>query len=602
MNLVPPHYTYARLPSPLARTIRLIRVLPSPDPLARVSIEIETHPLSSTPPYDAISYVWGEPDDSETVPFVTCSDESILKVTPNLHWALRRVRGTGGDPVSVWADAICINQNDDEERSAQVAFMGEIYASARRVLVCMGDAPTRGAEKEVAKLVEAVKLFRDSELGLDHACGEHDRLRRLRSSLQEADRSWEALSEVMLRPWFTRVWVIQEVGLAREPVVLYGTEEFGYRDLVRTADWANGQISLLRYRIQTWRIHVEWMEWSRPNAPPERTLWNLLDHASLLTCRDPRDRIYALLGHPVARTEGGRRPLFIPDYTRPLNGLYVEVTEALLRMVGLKTLVSVEHTPESLEDGCPSWVIRWHIQAKFNDISGSSMVIFDAGGQADPAHPARINGPRLRLWGRMVDKVSSCFEFRFFVAASCALGFRDAQDRRRRFETRQFIDFLVPESTSSRGREDVQLAFIDTVCAGRVGGDRRERLRCFFLLLALLDQEFSGSSRDWSDPADIDVLSDPDAVGAADLWDTIDLYASGRVFAVTVEGKFALLPQVSQPGDEICIIRGLDVPVVTRLSGDGASHILLGEAYVNGIMDGEALHVAGEEDSELVIC
>ncbi|KAK4450239.1 heterokaryon incompatibility protein-domain-containing protein [Podospora aff. communis PSN243] len=571
MNSNASKYIYSPLPPAPARTIRLIRVLPSSDPLASIAVEIESHGLSSAPSYDAISYVWGDP--SESLRPITC-DGFTIQVTPNLHWALRRVRCLDGDPVIIWADAICINQDDVDERSAQVAFMGEIYSNARRVLVCMGDAPTEGAEKQVARLIEVVALFRERRLGLDQVAGEcGGQLERLCSWLQNAQRPWKALAEVMVRPWFSRVWVIQEVGLAKKPVVLYGAEEFGYRDLVVTAAWATSQTSLLQHSIRTWRIHTDWMDWSRPETA-QGTFYDLLDHASLLACRDPRDRIYALLGHPLARTKHGGHPIITPDYTKDLNELYVQLTEALFQTVGLRALVSIEHTQESLADGSPSWAIRWHIQEKFNDISDPLVAVFGAGRLVDPDRPPQVNGPFLTVQGLTADKIAHCFAFSFSAAAPGGLEFCDIQNPGQSFGVGQLLGFLI--STSSKNRMDVQWAVIETLCAGRME-DRRQENRDFFSLSALFDR--------------------------IDFWHTLRLYASGRIFAVTEKGRFALIPRISRPGDEICVIHGLDVPFVTRSGGHNGCRLLLGEGFVHGIMRGEALRVANEEaEHELVFC
>jgi hypothetical protein len=74
---------------------------------------------------------------------------------------------------------------------------------------------------------------------------------------------WLALAELMRRPWFRRAWVVQEVGMARVPVVLYGEEEFSYRDLVASVTWARSQLALTKYGIVSLLIHTKWRDWTR---------------------------------------------------------------------------------------------------------------------------------------------------------------------------------------------------------------------------------------------------------------------------------------------------------------------------------------------------
>ncbi|KAH8883497.1 heterokaryon incompatibility, partial [Thozetella sp. PMI_491] len=84
--------------------------------------------------YEALSYVWGPPNFSESI---SCHGVAC-KVTPNLLAALRRLRYTNKDR-TLWVDAICIRQSDIDERIQQVSRMGDIYSQASRVLVWLGD-------------------------------------------------------------------------------------------------------------------------------------------------------------------------------------------------------------------------------------------------------------------------------------------------------------------------------------------------------------------------------------------------------------------------------------------------------------------------------
>jgi len=596
-----PHHIYLPLPPPPTRTIRLLQIHPSASPNAPLTSTISTHPLSSAPPYSAISYVWGDPHTP--LHQITCNN-AIAKITPNLHWALRSVCPADAVPHYIWADAICINQADDAERSAQVAFMGEIYARAERVLVCMGGAPTEGAEREVKGLVEKVKskFLRDGGRDLDtgnHEDGDGDGDEWLRN----ADSAWQALAEVMGRPWFRRVWVIQEVGLAREPVVLYGEEEFGYRDLVMTAVWANRQTRLLRYEISTLKIHqwLDWGAWGQGELEWDPTFFDLLDHASLLSCSDPRDRIYAFLSHPLARVGDGERPAIEPDYTEDLNELYVKVTKLFLETVGLRFLVAVEHTRESLADGYPSWVIRWHIAAKLNDISRPSRgVVFSAGGPALPECPPTIEGPHLKLLGIRADTIRKCFRFHEYYHANFQLGFSDT-DSLVTFPAlglEDFLSFLVEELETipwpnCRSETAVYSAFTETICAGGRYSEHHRNMVGLSHLIALGRKnekrgELSASGLQTTD-ADGDGLEDPDDAESISFWHALSVYISGRLFAITEEARLALVPKTAKPGDQIWVITGLDIPVVLR--ADGERNLILGESYVHGLMTGQAVEM-----------
>jgi Heterokaryon incompatibility protein (HET) len=120
-------------------SIRLIRLLHSEDEDAPIRCQLFNHSLQEsrkrTHPYDALSYVWGNLD--ETRPIVV--DRHVLHVTVNLHDALSHLRYRSIERI-IWVDAICINQNDIKEKGQQIQFMAKIYGQANRVLVWLGRA------------------------------------------------------------------------------------------------------------------------------------------------------------------------------------------------------------------------------------------------------------------------------------------------------------------------------------------------------------------------------------------------------------------------------------------------------------------------------
>jgi hypothetical protein len=91
--------------------------------------------LGKKPPFIALSYVWGNPNECAPI---ECNGATV-QVTDNLAAALRRLRHNN-DPVVVWADALCINQKDNEEKALQVGMMDEIYSAATQVVVYVGEA------------------------------------------------------------------------------------------------------------------------------------------------------------------------------------------------------------------------------------------------------------------------------------------------------------------------------------------------------------------------------------------------------------------------------------------------------------------------------
>ncbi|KAK0717950.1 heterokaryon incompatibility protein-domain-containing protein [Lasiosphaeria miniovina] len=155
--------------------------------------------------YEALSYVWGDSDEPYTVSMNGCD----FAVTANLHAALLRLRDAVFERI-LWVDAICINQTDDKEKESQIGYMAEIYSKASRVIVWLGEA------------------------GHDRGDRALDKIRRIAASVADDTPDHEGLPAkrmvaLLRRPWFERIWVLQEAAAARDIVIRCGSAEIdGY--------------------------------------------------------------------------------------------------------------------------------------------------------------------------------------------------------------------------------------------------------------------------------------------------------------------------------------------------------------------------------------
>src|SRR5205823_5715832 len=123
------------------------------------------------------------------------------------------------------------------------------------------------------------------------------------------DPRWKSLDVLLKRPWFTRAWVLQEVGVAKDPQVCYGDAEFSYRDLMKLVKWMRRCASNLETRAGIFwlTIHTDWEywlpDWRAHATETNYTLVDFLSHARGLSCKEPKDHIYAFLGHPLTQLE-----------------------------------------------------------------------------------------------------------------------------------------------------------------------------------------------------------------------------------------------------------------------------------------------------------
>ncbi|KPI45306.1 uncharacterized protein AB675_2618 [Cyphellophora attinorum] len=167
--------------------------------------------------YEALSYHWGPPDPEC---WLTILDEKEadrpetkgLNITPNLAKALRSLRYENKTRV-LWIDSVCINQEDDNERSDQIPLMDQIYKWAENVCVWLGDADE--TSDLAFKHIDNVLHLQDFDQTVTP--GNTD--------------AWAALSKLMKREWFSRRWIVQEIAFARKATVHCGKNEIAWDDL-----------------------------------------------------------------------------------------------------------------------------------------------------------------------------------------------------------------------------------------------------------------------------------------------------------------------------------------------------------------------------------
>lgn len=206
-------FTYTALPSQ-ASHIRLIRLLPQEhrdEPICCQLLEYELGSAADTQAhlYEALSYVWGDP--TEKTP-ITVNGLTHL-ITVNLFQALTALR----NPIferTLWVDAICIDQDNLEERANQVQLMARIYASSDSVIVWLGKEQdeSTGTLRSIAYVADSTKDVKTwqcpsceawSKMGeICPRCGSKDLLNVSLRGIVKGN-----LTRLFQRAWFKRVWV-----------------------------------------------------------------------------------------------------------------------------------------------------------------------------------------------------------------------------------------------------------------------------------------------------------------------------------------------------------------------------------------------------------
>ena len=171
-------------------------------------------------PYVALSYVWGDPTPVDTIFLDGCE----VGITLNLGTALRNIREESRTH-RIWIDALCIDQACIPERNIQVSLMGQIYRTAKSTIIYLGEL-TPDVEFVFEKVTRGrSRSERDGDVPPDcpmHSSEEECKRRRC-SVLRNIIAVYNvALRDLLVRPWFTRVWVFQELALSSNPWVQCG--------------------------------------------------------------------------------------------------------------------------------------------------------------------------------------------------------------------------------------------------------------------------------------------------------------------------------------------------------------------------------------------
>lgn len=247
-------------------------------------------------PYEALSYTWGGPMKNETI----LLDGKKFNVTMNLHQALLDLQSRDTDRI-LWVDAVCIDQSSDSERTHQVQQMSQVYQRAERVVVWLGALGESATDLMCAlKTIEATT----SAMSCTRWEEDDDRWNVLwaRSSpwggLAKNDltrNSQQAAGELFGHPWFSRVWILQEIAFSHRAVILGGGQEVPSHIFVLLPHLLNHQ--LLPHDQSVLDLFPRKSKrdsWWRADRKPD--LFTLLMKFDLCCASDPRDLIFALLG------------------------------------------------------------------------------------------------------------------------------------------------------------------------------------------------------------------------------------------------------------------------------------------------------------------
>jgi hypothetical protein len=311
---MPETSVYTELPT--RKSVRLLK-LTSGSGKGNLSCSLEViDDYNNAPKYHCLSYCWGE-TSAINLTNLECNG-TVIAITKNLHAALTQI-SRNGQTQYLWADAISINQADIPERNQQVAIMDEIFQHSERVYVWLGPGTSETARaiaaiEKIAMLV--YKSFNPPSAIADwiHALSANSQKRvliRKHTALKYTDLTpiaWRAFRDFMLAPWFTRVWVIQEVRKQKDVWMLCGQHDIKWDCVCLASAWcsrvdldfwaAEWSSTLIPFRQATVNVTFMWdTAWSASS------FLDILNASIFFQATDPRDKIFAMLHYGIERKE-----------------------------------------------------------------------------------------------------------------------------------------------------------------------------------------------------------------------------------------------------------------------------------------------------------
>lgn len=310
---------------PLDRLQSQFRLLTILKTVGVLSCTIENISLTLPPAYQALSYCWGDPKATQEI----LINSNIVSVGSNLVAALHQLRDHG--MVKIWADALCINQLDVEERNNQLLKMGAIYRRAASTIVWLGPA-TDDSDQAIMRMEEVINLPIEDRLSFV-------------SSLRLDD--WKAVESIFRRDYWYRIWIIQELALSQGIIVLCGSKR-------TTWDVIECNLDALGYKVDL--RHIRNVVQIRHDVEDDIPIhvYDALYRTQSSLASETRDKIFALLG----LTYNGTAIAPMPNYAQPLSDLRLEMTLSAISMSkSLDVIALLGNSGRAQVE--PTWVPNW---------------------------------------------------------------------------------------------------------------------------------------------------------------------------------------------------------------------------------------------------
>ena len=529
-------------------SIRVVELSPAEEYNDEIICQLRVVDLDQSPEYEAISYVWGSENDKADI----LCDGKLLQIPQNLATALRILRPECSASWRVlWADSICIDQNNIREKSHQVGIMKRVFESASRVLIWLGWEKS----EHVLETLEGMALFIEmderpgkisdpmpkypyiSSKGNEHKLvGEAGHLNLLK-----------AYFRLLHNPWFHRAWTFQEYILAKDCRFFYGRHSFPARDLKRST--SGGQIEIMTFYPDIFSKVVETMLLSRDTRSGDYSLRTLLKRRRGCACTRAVDIVYSLLGVATDASD------IVPDYEKDFLQVF---SEATLHIIGqsndLNVLGDGNSVPRSTSSELPSWLPDWHHSGNCIGVLYDHSEQFSCAGDTVARYIVSSDFRELTLRGFEIDSV----------------------------------EYLSP---AVELRDLMQLLLLYKSLIKDLG----ILLRAIFEKFDSKPSDTERTDRNLYDLITTQHVDDVNIVEAlTKLWMKQD-FKRHHPFMVTRAGRLGIAPHNTELGDVVTVCLGGRVPLLLRPTETKHQFLFVGQCYVDQMMEGQAMELHADQ-------
>jgi len=626
-------YDYTPL-NPNNREFRLLHILPEDDAASEdnsstgsVRCTVSHASLDNAPEYDALSYTWGDASTQTTI----VVDGAKFQATPNLEVGLRHLRKKD-EIVTLWVDALCINQSDISEKNFQLKQMREIYVQAKSVIAWLGPS-YEGSEQAMKwiedygershhlkigsiggpRLITLLDALDGRNAPSDEPINEEAMIfaADLREQLSPAN-SWHAdlimaLLKLFKRAYWNRIWIVQELASASSLNFVCGRDtasDNAVHDALRSLR------NFTQYQNLKWNRMVQETHFVKPSgvsltqintsrpinllkfrrATHPAPLIHLMRTFRFFSSTDPRDKVFALLGISRDADLLGLRA----DYNKTCEQVYADAARRLIHAGYLDILGLVQY-PKSVP-GLQSWVpnlSRIHYRAPLQQRSlerkgppGSTRLEpkFFASATQEKILLRRENtmapDTSLSLHGVRVGKIEQV-GLHWENEGGVGIWLHELQ---RLSQLGGFADDDL-EAAKHRAHAIWRAAVAD------------QEIRQGVVKPRLADEKVVTAYEAFrkTDLKEVDEKALED-VGLSYYCEWLQSVSKGRRPLLGEGGYLGIGPSETEPGDFVFVLLGSDLPFIMRKESDTSEKMqLIGEAYLYGIMDGEVM----EKDPEI---